>query len=143
MTLWLERRDRIRAGSNEQNENHSQSHLRADCKAQVKKLPLFCKTTAPVSADRIVAHLPACCLAHVRADAIHTGHQAGCGAVTRRSGAAWRLAERLPIEKWTLRSATCFWRMEDTRHERHSMAAAGPLPKRAVRIEHKEKAPAA
>ena len=33
-----------------QNENQSQLHFRADCKAQVKELPLFCKTIAPVSA---------------------------------------------------------------------------------------------
>ncbi|WP_123975040.1 hypothetical protein [Comamonas thiooxydans] len=50
MTLWLERRHRIGAGSKKQNENKSQLHFRKDCKAQVKKLPLFCKTVAPASA---------------------------------------------------------------------------------------------
>jgi hypothetical protein len=31
-----------------QNENQSQFHFRANCKAQVKKLPLFCKSIAQV-----------------------------------------------------------------------------------------------
>ncbi|MBL5980492.1 hypothetical protein JAO85_24835 [Comamonas sp. NyZ500] len=39
-----------RGWQQKQNENQSQFHFREDCKAQVKKLPLFCKTVAPASA---------------------------------------------------------------------------------------------
>jgi hypothetical protein len=70
MTLWLERRDRIRAGSKETERESISISFPRDCKAQVKKLPLFCKSIAPALCTALRICQP---VAAIPADAIHTG----------------------------------------------------------------------
>ena len=68
-------------------------------------------------------------------------HQAGFTAATGWSGAAWRLAQWVPMEKWTFAKSPRFWHLEDARHERHSMAVAGPTPKMADAHRAQRKSP--
>ena len=68
-------------------------------------------------------------------------HQAGFTAATGWSGAAWRLAQWVPIEQWTFAKSPRFGRLEDAQHEHHSIAIAGPLPEMADAHRAQRKSP--